>query len=104
MQPTTDFGIFDGQLLVDWNPGSGTIAGIRAVERPLTKSAGRRIEQFVTLDGTEKVFHLDAGGPLSGIEMFVGDSLAVQGGPNFSMIVFVEKQTLGNTWMVVAHP
>ena len=102
--PTTDFGVFDGQILVDWNPGSGTITGIRAVERPLTKSTGRRIEQFVALDGAEHVFHLDATGPLAGIEMFSGDSLSVQGGAGFSTIVFVERETLGNTWMVVAHP
>ena len=103
MQPTTDFTIFDGQLLVDWDAPPG-YTGIRAVERPLTKSTGRRIEQFVVLDGSEKVFHLEAGGPLEGVEMVAGDSLSIQGGPTFNTIVFVEKQTLGNTWMVVARP
>jgi hypothetical protein len=104
MQPTTDFTIFDGQLLVDWNKTPSPITDIRGVERPLTKSTGRRVEQFVTLDGSEKVFHLDATGPLAGIEMTTGDGLTIQGGPTFTTILFVEKQTLGNTWMVIARP
>ena len=103
MQPTTDFAVFDGQILVNWNADAG-YHGIRAVERPLTKSTGRRIEQFASLDGSEKVFHLEAGGPLEGVQMFAGDSLTVQGGPTYSTILFVEKQTLGETWMVVARP
>jgi hypothetical protein len=104
MQPTTDFTIFDGQLLVDWDTTPAAITDIRAVERPLTKSTGRRVEQFVALDGSEKVFHLDATGPLAGIPMTTGDPLVVQGGPTFTTIVFVEQQTLNNTWMVIAQP
>ena len=76
--PTTDFGIFDHQELVTWNAGTGPIAGIRAVRRPLTQTVGRRIERFVSLNADDVVFHLDAA-PLAGVALAAGMSCRRRG-------------------------
>jgi hypothetical protein len=99
--PTTDFGVFDHQQLVDWVAGSGTVNGIRAVRRPLTQSTGRRIEQFVTLEATDVVFHLEAA-PLVGVELQAGDELQTSAA-SYS-VVFVERQSFDTTILAVCRP
>src|SRR5262245_59348512 len=100
-EPTTDFGVFDHQQLVNWVAGGGTVSGIRAVERPLTQSMGRRIEQLVTLEATDVVFHLDAG-PLAGVTIVAGDGFETSAA-SYS-VVFVERQSFGTTILVVCRP
>lgn len=101
LEPTTDFGVFDHQQLVTWNAGTGPIAGIRAVRRPLTQSTGRRIEQFVTLEATDAVFHLE-GAPLAGVELAAGDELQTSAA-TYS-VVFVERQSFETTILAVCRP
>ena len=75
LEPTTGFSIFDHQELVNWITAGGPINGIRAVQRPLTQTVGRRIEQFVSLIATDVAFHLDAA-PLAAATLAVIRKLA----------------------------
>lgn len=101
LEPTTDFGVFDQQQLVDWVAGSGTISGIRAVQRPLTQSIGRRIEQFVSLEATDVVFHLEAAA-LVGVTIVAGDVLETSTASY--TVVFCERQSFETTVLAVCRP
>src|SRR5262245_17045459 len=100
-EPTTDFGIFDHRQLVEWVWSGGTVENIRAVRRPLTQTVGRRIEQFISLNATDVVFHLDAA-PLAGVAIAVNDEL-VAGGVTYA-VIFFEFQSFDTTVLVVCRP
>ena len=99
--PTTDFGIFDHQELVSWIAGGGPVNNIRAVRRPLTQTVGRRIEQFVSLNANDVVFHLDAA-PLAGVELALGDGL--QSAIGLYLVIFYEFQSFNTTILAVCRP
>jgi hypothetical protein len=99
--PTTDFGIFDHQELVTWVAAGGSVENIRAVRRPLTQSAGRRIEQFVSLNGDDVVFHLDAA-PLVGAAIAAGDGL--ESATTAYTVIFYERQSFETTILAVCRP
>lgn len=99
--PTTDFGIFDRQELVSWITGSGSVDNIRAVRRPLLHTQGRRIEQFVSLEATDVVYHIEAA-PLVEAGIALGDSL--QAGTRLYLVLFYEYQSFGTTILVVCRP
>jgi hypothetical protein len=101
--PTTDFGIFDGQELVSYEPVSDpVVANIRAIRRPLTQSRQRNVERYVQLFATDIVFHLD-GAPLASTNMMSGDTLTDSNAVTHQ-VVFVERQTLNNSVAVVTRP
>ena len=101
--PTTDFSIFDAQELVTYDPLSGAaINNVPAVRRPLTQSRMRNIQDFVTLQATDFVFHLD-GGPLASAALAGGDSIT-DAASQTHQVLFVERQTLNNTVAAVCRP
>jgi hypothetical protein len=99
-EPTTDFAVFDHQELVNWVTAGGPINGIRAVQRPLTQTVGRRIEQFVSLVATDVVFHLD-GAPLAAATLAVDDSLETSDGTY--VVIFFEWQSFETTILAVCR-
>jgi hypothetical protein len=101
--PTTDFSIFDGQELVTYEPASGpAVSNVPAVRRPLTHSRSRNIEQFVVLEATDVVFHLDAA-PLAATALAAGDTVTDALSNDYE-VLFVERQTLNNSAVVVCRP
>lgn len=96
-----DFRIFDHQEQITWVLSSGPIEGIWAVRRPLTQTVGRRIEQFVSLNADDVVFHVDAG-PLIGTEPGPGDSLLTSTASY--TVIFREFQSFGATILAVCRP
>ncbi|MCC7475128.1 MAG: hypothetical protein IT425_07005 [Pirellulales bacterium] len=100
--PTTDFSIFDGQEIVSYWPTVGEeVTGIRAVRRPLTRSAQRNVERYVELQPTDVVFHLD-GAPLATTSLAMGDTLQDESSQSYE-VLFVERQTLKNSVVVVGR-
>jgi hypothetical protein len=69
IDPADDWPVFDFTQLVTYDPTGATaaITGLTAIRRPISQSAGRRIEQFDIGDGLnpdDTVFHIcdtDAG-------------------------------------------
>jgi hypothetical protein len=101
--PTTDFSIFDGPELVSYEPISGTaVNDVPAVRRPLTQSRQRNVERYVELVATDVVFHLD-GTTLGSTVVAAGDSLTDANSVTHA-VLFVERQTLKNTVVVVCRP
>jgi hypothetical protein len=101
--PTADFSIFDGQELVEYEPISDpVVSDVPAVRRPLTQSQQRNVERYVTLEATDVVFHLDTT-PLSATELMAGDSITDADGATH-LVLFIERQTLGNTAAAVCRP
>jgi hypothetical protein len=101
--PTIDFSIFDGQELVTYDPTTGsTVNNVPAVRRPLTQSRGRNVESFVALQATDVVFHLD-NAPIASTTLAAGDTITDAGAKNYQ-VLFVERQTLKNTVLVVGRP
>jgi hypothetical protein len=102
-EPTTDFSIFDGRELVTYDPASGpAIANVPAVRRPLTQSGMRNVERYITLQSTDVVFHLDEA-PLASATPAAGDTIT-DGASKTYQVLFVERQTLKNTFAVVCRP
>lgn len=101
--PTTDFSIFDVQELVTYDPtGSPAVANVPAVRRPLTYSRGRNVSSFVALQATDVVFHLDTT-TLSSATLAAGDAITDAAAKTYQ-VLFVERQTLGNTAIAVCRP
>jgi hypothetical protein len=101
--PTTDFTVFDGQELVTYDPASGPpVANVKAVRRPLTQSRLRNIEQFVTLQATDVVFHLDTS-LLAAATLAAGDSITDASSRTYQ-VLFIERQTLNNTAAAMCRP
>jgi hypothetical protein len=101
--PTTDFSIFDVQELVSYEPTTDPVVdNVPAVRRPLTQSRQRNVERYVQLQATDVVFHLDAA-PLATTELMAGDTLTDANGRTY-LVLFVERQSLGNTVAVVCRP
>lgn len=100
--PSTDFGIFDGQELVSYEPISEpAVDHVRAVRRPLTQSRQRNIERYTALQATDVVFHLD-GAPLAGVSLSAGDTLTDAASRTYT-VLFVERQTLNQSVVVVCR-
>lgn len=101
--PTTDFSIFDWQELVTYAPASGSVVeDVRALRRPLTRSAMRNVERFVELEPTDVVFYLEGtnlASILLGLNDSITDSLSV-----VYEVVFYERQTLNSVVAVVCRP
>jgi hypothetical protein len=101
--PTTDFSIFDGQELVSYEPVSDPpVDNVPAIRRPLTQSRQRNVERYVVLFATDVVFHLDAT-PLASTQLMAGDTLTDAQSVTHQ-VMFVERQTLENTIVVVGRP
>src|SRR5207245_2120840 len=103
--PTTDFSIFDGiEQLTYASAFSPPVSNLPAVRRPLTQSAQRNIQRFVTLAATDVVFHVDAA-PLASTAMSAaaGDTVSDANGISYS-VLFLEHQTLNNTIVLVCRP
>jgi len=101
--PTTDFSIFDGLELVTYEPVSdAAVANVPAVRRPLTQSRQRNVERYVELFPTDVVFHLD-GTDLASTHLMAGDTLSDAQSVTHQ-VLFVERQTLNNTVVVVCRP
>jgi hypothetical protein len=101
--PTTDFSIFDGQELVSYEPISDPpVANVPAVRRPLTQSRQRNVERYIELAATDIVFHLDAS-PLVNTTLMAGDTIT-DAQMVTHQVLFVERQTLGNTVVAVCRP
>ena len=99
--PTTDFTIFDGQQLITYTPqGEAAVENVPAVQRPLTHSSGRRIEQFVTLQATDVVLHIDTA-LLSAATLQANDTITLDG--SAYNVLFVERQALENTAILVGR-
>lgn len=101
--PTTDFGIFDRQELVSYQPaGDSPVENVRAIRRPLTQSRQRNVERYVELFPTDVVFHLDAA-PLASKQLSPGDTLTDANTATHE-VVFVERQTLSNSVAAIGRP
>ncbi len=101
--PTTNFSIFDGQELVSYDPFTGPpVADVPAVRRPLTQSRQRNVERYITIEATDVVFHLD-GTPLASTTLAAGDSMTDANAKTYN-VLFVERQVLQNTVVVVCRP
>jgi hypothetical protein len=101
--PTTDFSIFDVQELITYDPATGsTVNNVPAVRRPLTHSRGRTIDGFVMLQATDVVFHLDAT-PLAATTLAAGDTITDALSNDYN-VLFIERQSLGNTALAVCRP
>jgi hypothetical protein len=101
--PTTDFSIFDGQELVTYTPVSDPIVeNLPALRRPLTRSQQRNVERYIELQATDVIFHLDAT-YLSSTALAAGDAL-LDGNSVLYQVIFLERQTLGNTVAAVGRP
>lgn len=100
--PTIDFSIFDGQMLVTYEPAGQTpIADISAIRRPLTQSRQRNVERYIELMPTDEVFHLDAA-PLTNATLSAGDTLTGADATVYE-VLFVERQTLNRTVAAVCR-
>src|SRR5438105_1626269 len=102
--PTTEFTIFDAEELINWESflnGEDPVSNVRALRRPLTQSRQRNIERYVTLQATDAVFHVDAG-QLSDRHPGAGDILSDANAVRYN-VLFCEKQTIGNTYAIVAR-
>lgn len=101
--PTTEFSIFDGQELVVYEPVvDPSVSDVSAVRRPLTQSRQRNIERYIELEATDVVFHLD-GAPLATTTLMAGDSITDADSKTY-LVLFVERQALGNIVAVVCRP
>jgi hypothetical protein len=101
--PSTDFSIFDGQELVSYEPVSDPpVDNVPAIRRPLTQSRQRNVERYVELFATDVVFHLDAT-LLASTQLMAGDTLTDAQSVTHQ-VMFVERQTLENTIVVVGRP
>lgn len=101
--PTTDFSIFDGQELLTYGSAGGSpVVDVPAVRRPLTQSRGRNVERYITLEATDVVFHLD-GTPLAGTLLAVGDTVTDASSHSY-VVLFIERQSLDTTVVVVCRP
>ena len=100
--PTTDFSIFDWQEVVTYTPVSDeAVANVPALRRPLTQSGMRNVERYVELLPTDVVFHLD-GANLAAKTLAIGDVVTDAHSAAYQ-VLFVERQTLGNTIAVVCR-
>jgi hypothetical protein len=101
--PTTDFSIFDWQELVTYAPAADdAVENVPALRRPLTQSGMRNVERYVELLPTDVVFHLE-GTNLAGTVLAIGDVVTDADAVTYQ-VLFVERQTLGNTVAVVGRP
>jgi len=105
--PTTDFRLFDGSEYISYTlPGGNPIHNVLAVRRPLTRSTGRRVEDFVSLEATDVVFHLDmsklAGATLQASDTITALDRATNADVSYN-VLFIERQTLGNTALAVCR-
>jgi hypothetical protein len=101
--PTTDFSIFDGQELVTYEPVSGSpISDVPAVRRPLTQSRQRNVERYIELFANDVVFHLE-GTILGSVNLASGDAVTDSNAVTHA-VLFVERQTLDKTVVVVCRP
>jgi len=106
--PTTDFRIFDTREYVSYTQQGGNppIHNVLAVQRPLTQSMGRRVQDFVTLQATDVVFHLDTS-KLNGATLKANDTItALDRDTNKDIsynVLFIERQTLGNSAIAVCR-
>jgi len=102
--PTTDFTIFDARELINWEGflvGDEPIENVPALRRPLTQSRQRNIERYIELMATDVVFHVDATS-LEGRRPSAGDAISDSGGTHYN-VLFCERQTIGNTYVLVAR-
>lgn len=101
--PTFDFSIFDGIELITYqsayNPPLGNVPAVR---RPLTRSAQRNVERYVELQATDVIFHLDATN-LMAFPLTTSDTIADVNSISYG-VLFVERQTLNNTVVLVCRP
>jgi hypothetical protein len=101
--PSADFSIFDNQELVTYTPASDpAVENVPALRRPLTQSAQRNVERYVELQATDVVLHLDATS-LATTALAAGDVITDAGSRQYQ-ILFVERQTLNDTAVVVGRP
>jgi hypothetical protein len=101
MLPTSNFSVFDGQELVDYSNGIGTISGVQAVRRPLSQSSASRIEQFGIMLAPDHVpFHLN-GDQLQSQALAAGDNIVDAQSVEYT-VVFVERQDLGHRVLAIA--
>ncbi len=106
--PTTDFRVFDGSEYISYTlqGGNPPIHNVLAVRRPLTRSTGRRVEDFVALQATDVVFHLDTA-KLAGATLKANDTIsALDRATNTDVsynVLFIERQALGNTALAVCR-
>jgi hypothetical protein len=102
--PTTDFTVFDAQELINWEgflTGDDPISNIRALRRPLTQSGQRNVERYITLEATDVVFHVDAT-QLTDRRPAAGDTISDASSTQYN-VLFCEKQTIGNTYTLIAR-
>jgi hypothetical protein len=102
--PTSDFTVFDAQELINWESflsGEDPISNIRALRRPLTQSRQRNVERYIELAATDVVFHVDAT-QLDGRHPAAGDRISDASAIEYN-VLFCEKQTIGNTYALVAR-
>ena len=106
--PTTDFRLFDGSEYISYTlqGGNAPIHNVLALRRPLTRSTGRRVEDFVSLEATDVVFHLDtsklAGATLKASDTITAFDRATNSDVSYN-VLFIERQTLGTTAMAVCR-
>ena len=79
-----------------------SVANVPTIRRPLTQSRQRNVERYVELLPTDVVFHL-GGTELASTHLMAGDTLTDANSVTHQ-VLFVERQTLHNTVVVVGRP
>ena len=105
---TTDFRIFDASEYVSYTQqgGSPPRRNVLVLPRPLTQSMGRRVQDFVELEATDVVFHLDTS-KLTGATLKAGDTITAFDRTTSKdvsyNVLFIERQTHNNTAIAVCR-